>query len=206
MVTNASVCGRSSSPVIGSRRASPFMKCSCSGQRAGAGRAAEHGAGGFVGVISIRAQPRAAEGAAGHYAGDDQPPGRGGPARAEPMPPLRRQAVRRPVRIKISGCMRSMAGAEAFCGIRSNLPTAARHGITMLDALTEQHLDQPGCRNVVTTRQGTYPVTRGYGSVPKWDGCRAIGAVGVDSLLRVVLPDYHARKVCNTLVHAYAPQ
>jgi transposase len=40
------------------------------------------------------------------------------------------------LRIKVSGCMRSMAGAEAFCAIRSYLATAAKHGIGMLDALT----------------------------------------------------------------------
>jgi hypothetical protein len=65
-------------------------------------------------------------------------PGRGrwsGTSRADAAAAAR-QAVWRPVRIKISGCMRSMAGAEAFCAIRSNLATAAKHGITMLDALT----------------------------------------------------------------------
>jgi transposase len=40
------------------------------------------------------------------------------------------------LRIKVSGCMRSMAGAEAFCAIRSYTATAARHGIGALDALT----------------------------------------------------------------------
>jgi hypothetical protein len=40
------------------------------------------------------------------------------------------------LRIKVSGCMRSMAGAEAFCAIRSYLATAAKHGIGTLDALT----------------------------------------------------------------------
>jgi len=40
------------------------------------------------------------------------------------------------LRIKISGCMRSTAGAETFCAIRSYLATAAKHGIGMLDALT----------------------------------------------------------------------
>jgi hypothetical protein len=40
------------------------------------------------------------------------------------------------LRIKVSGCMRSMQGAEAFCAIRSYLATASRHGIGWLDALT----------------------------------------------------------------------
>jgi transposase len=40
------------------------------------------------------------------------------------------------LRIKVSGCMRSMTGAENFCAIRSYLATASRHGIGWLDALT----------------------------------------------------------------------
>jgi transposase len=40
------------------------------------------------------------------------------------------------LRIKVSGCMRSMTGAETFCAIRTYLATAARHGIGALDALT----------------------------------------------------------------------
>jgi transposase len=40
------------------------------------------------------------------------------------------------LRIKVSGCMRSMQGAEIFCAIRSYLATATRHGIGWLDALT----------------------------------------------------------------------
>jgi len=39
------------------------------------------------------------------------------------------------LRIKVSGCMRSMTGAENFCAIRSYLATATRHGISWLDAL-----------------------------------------------------------------------
>jgi hypothetical protein len=40
------------------------------------------------------------------------------------------------LRIKVSGCMRSMRGAEIFCAIRSYLATATRHDIGWLDALT----------------------------------------------------------------------
>jgi transposase len=47
------------------------------------------------------------------------------------------------LRIKISGCMRSMAGAEEFCAIRSYLATAARHGIGALDALTSAFQGRP---------------------------------------------------------------
>ena len=39
------------------------------------------------------------------------------------------------LRIKVSGCMRSMTGAGTFCAIRSYLATASRHGISWLDAL-----------------------------------------------------------------------
>ena len=39
------------------------------------------------------------------------------------------------LRIKVSGCMRSMTGAQNFCAIRSYLATATRHGISWLDAL-----------------------------------------------------------------------
>jgi len=47
------------------------------------------------------------------------------------------------LRIKVSGCMRSMAGAEEFCAIRSYLATAARHGIGALDALTSAFQGRP---------------------------------------------------------------
>ena len=46
------------------------------------------------------------------------------------------------LRIKVSG-LRSMAGAEAFCAIRSYLATAARHGIGALDALTRAAQGNP---------------------------------------------------------------
>ena len=47
------------------------------------------------------------------------------------------------LRIKVSGCMRSMAGAEVFCAIRSYLATAARHGIGALDARTQAAQGDP---------------------------------------------------------------
>ena len=54
------------------------------------------------------------------------------------------QAIRMAkLRIKISGCMRSMAGAEEFCAIRSYLATAARHGLGALEALTSAFQGNP---------------------------------------------------------------
>jgi transposase len=47
------------------------------------------------------------------------------------------------LRIKISGCMRSMAGAEEFCAIRSYLATTARHGIGALEALSQAFQANP---------------------------------------------------------------
>ena len=54
------------------------------------------------------------------------------------------QAIRMSkLRIKVSGCMRSMTGAGEFCAIRSYLATAARHGISALDALTRAFQGKP---------------------------------------------------------------
>jgi hypothetical protein len=36
---------------------------------------------------------------------------------------------------KVSGCLRTMTGARHFCAIRSYLSTAAKHGLTFVDAL-----------------------------------------------------------------------
>jgi transposase len=47
------------------------------------------------------------------------------------------------LRIKVSGCMRSMTGAEEFCAIRSCLHTATRHGLSALDAITQALQGQP---------------------------------------------------------------
>ena len=40
------------------------------------------------------------------------------------------------IRVKVSGCMRTLAGAKEFASIRSYTATATKHGLTMLDALT----------------------------------------------------------------------
>ena len=47
------------------------------------------------------------------------------------------------LRIKVSGCMRSIADAQEFCAIRSYLATTARHGIGTLDALTLAFQSRP---------------------------------------------------------------
>lgn len=38
---------------------------------------------------------------------------------------------------KISGCFRTLAGAKAFCAVRSYLQTADKHGQPRLAALTQ---------------------------------------------------------------------
>jgi transposase/BMFP domain-containing protein YqiC len=52
------------------------------------------------------------------------------------------------IRQKISGCMRTMKGAKEFAAIRSYTATAAKHGITMFDAL-----------NRLTSHNPWYPAT-----------------------------------------------
>jgi len=39
------------------------------------------------------------------------------------------------LRQTVSGCLRTLAGAEQFCAIRSYLATAAKHGIHFLESL-----------------------------------------------------------------------
>lgn len=48
------------------------------------------------------------------------------------------QTIRMPkLRIKVSGCMRTLSGAEEFAAIRSYTATAVRHGQNMLDVLIQ---------------------------------------------------------------------
>ena len=61
---------------------------------------------------------------------------------ADPAVPFDNNASEREIRmcklrIKVSGSMRSMRGAEEFCRIRSYLQTTKKHGIDWLDALTD---------------------------------------------------------------------
>lgn len=47
------------------------------------------------------------------------------------------------LRQKISGCLRTLAGAQQFCAIRSYLATAAKHGLNLLDTLTRLAAGDP---------------------------------------------------------------
>jgi hypothetical protein len=47
------------------------------------------------------------------------------------------------LRQKISGCLRTTAGATAFCALRSYLSTAAKHGRSALAVLRQLHQGQP---------------------------------------------------------------
>jgi transposase len=49
------------------------------------------------------------------------------------------------LRQKISGCLRTWAGAETFCAIRSYLSTARKQGVNALDASRDSIMDQSGC-------------------------------------------------------------
>jgi transposase len=54
------------------------------------------------------------------------------------------QTIRMPkLRIKVSGCMRTLTGAEHFAAIRSYTATAVRHGTGMLDALIQAATGNP---------------------------------------------------------------
>ena len=47
------------------------------------------------------------------------------------------------LRQKVSGCLRTVTGAEQFCAIRSYLATAAKHGVHFFAALTTLAEVQP---------------------------------------------------------------
>jgi transposase len=59
----------------------------------------------------------------------------------DPRVPFDNNAAEREIRMiklrqKVSGCLRTLIGAEQFCAIRSYLATAAKHGIHFFQALT----------------------------------------------------------------------
>jgi hypothetical protein len=51
------------------------------------------------------------------------------------------------LRQKVSGCLRTLTGAQQFCAIRSYLSTAAKHGIHFFEALVMLTEAQPWTPN-----------------------------------------------------------
>lgn len=66
----------------------------------------------------------------------------------QPGVPFTNNAAEREVRMirlrqKVSGCMRTLTGAQHFAAIRSYLATTVKNGINALDALLKLARDQP---------------------------------------------------------------
>jgi transposase len=56
------------------------------------------------------------------------------------------QTIRMPkLRVKVSGCLRSLGGAQDFAAIRSYIATAARAGQNMFDVLVQAAAGTPQC-------------------------------------------------------------
>ena len=102
------------------------------------------------------------------------------------------------LRITVSGCMRSMAGAEAFCAIRSCQSTAAKHGIRMLEAVRPQCHPQG-----ITTRSASPHTPCRIGAADYRPGC-AGDARRSSVLARAPRPSFRSRCRVRSFTAAHA--
>src|SRR5664280_2390424 len=57
------------------------------------------------------------------------------------------------IRLKVAGCLRTMAGAEAFCRLRSYLSTARKQGQSAFGVLRLLHDGNPWMPVIVSSRK-----------------------------------------------------
>gem|GEM_PF-5874653 len=69
------------------------------------------------------------------------------------------------IRLKVAGCLRTMAGAEAFCRLRSYLSTARKQGQSAFGVLRLLHEGNPWCLSPSANQPSSYENCKRRGQV-----------------------------------------